>query len=206
MSTAVPSSRSGSRLAAGTLRTLLIASALVLAALVSVPRSWADAPRGSEVYFGDIDLVDQHGEHHRLYSDLLKGKVVVINSMFTSCTSACPAMTGRLVEVQRWLGDRLGKDVHILSISVDPGNDTPEKMLTFSESFRTRPGWYFLTGEKENVAQALQKLGQYVEDPEGHQSIILMGNEPTGLWKKAMGLAEPEELIQILESVLEDRE
>ena len=165
----------------------------------------APAPRGSEKYFGDIELVDQHGQHHRFYSDLLKDKVVVINAMFTSCTTACPAMAARLVEIQNWLGNRLGKDVYILSISVDPGNDTPEKMRTFAESFRSRPGWYFLTGEKENVSLALKKLGQYVDDPEAHQSLMLMGNEPTGLWKKAMGVADPEELIKILESVLEDR-
>lgn len=190
------------------LRLLLLA--ITGAFVLAVPGAealGADAapPRGSEKYFGDIPLVDQHGEQHRLYTDLLKDKVVVINAMFTSCASACPAMTARLVEVQNWLGDRLGKDVFILSISVDPGNDTPEKMQIFADSFRTRPGWYFLTGEKENVSLALQKLGQYVEDPEAHQSIMLMGNEPTGLWKKAMGMAEPEELIEILESVLADQ-
>ena len=62
----------------------------------------ATAPRGSEAYFGNIELVDQHGERHRLYSDLLKDKLVVINAMFTSCASACPAMAGRLAKIQRW--------------------------------------------------------------------------------------------------------
>ncbi len=185
------------------------AASLILALLLPMTGIHAaegtTTPRGSEKYFGDIELVDQHGTHHRLYSDLLKDKVVVINSMFTSCSSACPAMAARLVKIQRWLGDRLGKDVYILSISVDPDTDTPEKLLSFSESFRTRPGWFFLTGKKENVSLALKKLGQYVDDPEAHQSLMLMGNEPTGLWKKAMGMADADELIQILNSVLEDR-
>lgn len=183
----------------------LLALAALLASFLPASKLLADAPRGSEVYFGEIVLVDQHGERHRLYSDLIKDKVVVINAMFTSCTSACPAMAARLAEIQSWLGDRLGKDVYILSISVDPDNDTPQKMLAFSEAFRSRPGWYFLTGEKENVSAALKKLGQYVDDPEAHQNIMMMGNEPTGLWKKAMGMAEAEELIAILESVMEDR-
>ncbi len=161
--------------------------------------------RGSEKYFGDILLVDQHGEEQRLYTDLLKGKVVIINAMFTSCNGTCPVVTGRLVKVQRFLGARLGKDVHILSISVDPKNDTPEKLATFAESVRARPGWYFLTGEKANVELALRKLGQYVEDREAHLSVVIIGNEPTGLWKKAMGLAEAGEIVKIVESVLEDR-
>ena len=115
-------------------------------------------------------------------------------------------MAARLAKMQRFLGDRLGKDVHILSISVDPENDTPERLHTFAETFGARPGWYLLSGEKENVALALKKLGQYVDEPDTHQSVMIMGNEPTGLWKKAMGLAPAEELIQVLESVLEDRQ
>ncbi|MCH9650517.1 MAG: SCO family protein [Deltaproteobacteria bacterium] len=165
-----------------------------------------ESTRGSEKYFGEISLIDQNGVEHRLYSDLLKDKVVVINAMFTSCTGSCPVMAGRLVKVQRWLGDRLGKDAHILSISVDPTTDTPEKLASYAESFRARPGWYFLTGEKANVDAALRKLGQYVEDKETHLSVMIIGNEPTGLWKKAMGLADADEIVEIVQSVVEDRE
>ncbi|MCB1035942.1 MAG: SCO family protein [Acidobacteria bacterium] len=188
-----------------TRRNLFVLALLGLAGLWLAPAARAEKPRGSEVYFGEIELVDQFGKPHHLYTDLLKDKVVVINAMFTSCTSACPAMAARLAEVQNWLGDRLGKEVYILSISVDPKNDTPAKLLAFAESFRARPGWYFLTGEPENVSQALKKLGQYVDDPEAHQSIMLMGNEPTGLWKKAMGLADAQQLIQILDTVIKDQ-
>ena len=166
----------------------------------------APTARGAGEYFTDVELVDQNGVRHHLYSDLLQGKVVVINAMFTSCANSCPAMAARLAKMQRFLGDRLGKDVHILSISVDPENDTPERLHTFAETFGARPGWYLLSGEKENVALALKKLGQYVDEPDTHQSVMIMGNEPTGLWKKAMGLAPAEELIQVLESVLEDRQ
>jgi len=165
----------------------------------------APAVRGAEKYFTDVILVDQNGQRQRLYSDLMKGKTVVINAMFTSCTGSCPVMAARLERVQAWLGSRLGEEVHILSISVDPERDTPESMKAFGEGFQARPGWFFLTGEKDKLEVALRKLGQYVDDPEAHQNILLIGNEPTGLWKKAMGMAPAEDLIAILESVLEDQ-
>jgi protein SCO1 len=179
----------------------------IAGSVVLGPRALADetAPRGAEAYFTDVVLVDHHGKRQRLYSDLMKGKTVVINAMFTSCSGSCPVMAARLERIQAWLGDRLGKEVHILSISVDPERDTPETMAAFAESFQARPGWYFLTGERDKLEIALRKLGQFVEDPENHQSVLLIGNEPTGLWKKALGMAPAEELIAILESVLEDR-
>lgn len=163
------------------------------------------APNSGQSYFGEIPLVDQDGQTRRLYSDLLRGKVVVIDFMFTSCTGACPIMSTNLAKIQDWLGDRLGKDVYLLSVSVDPVNDTPAKLKEYAARFKARPGWYFLTGSKENVDAALRKLGNYVETPEAHQNLFIIGNERSGLWKKAFGLAQPEALIPIVQSVVEDK-
>lgn len=163
------------------------------------------APNPAQNYFGEIPLVDQDGQTRRLYSDLLKGKVVVIDFMFTSCTGACPIMSNNFAKIQDWLGDRLGKDVYLLSVSVDPVNDTPAKLKEYAARFKARPGWYFLTGSKENVDAALRKLGNYVETPEAHQNLFIIGNERSGLWKKAFGLAQPEVLIPIVQSVVEDK-
>lgn len=163
------------------------------------------APSPGQSYFGEIPLVDQDGQTRRLYSDLLRGKVVVIDFMFTSCTGACPIMSTNLAKIQDWLGDRLGKDVFLLSVSVDPVNDTPAKLKEYAARFKARPGWYFLTGSKENVDAALRKLGNYVETPEAHQNLFIIGNERSGLWKKAFGLAQPDALIPIVQSVVEDK-
>jgi len=163
------------------------------------------APSSGQSYFGEIPLVDQDGQTRRLYSDLLRGKVVVIDFMFTSCTGACPIMSTNFAKIQDWLGDRLGKDVYLLSVSVDPVNDTPAKLKEYAARFKARPGWYFLTGSKENVDAALRKLGNYVETPEAHQNLFIIGNERSGLWKKAFGLAQPEALIPIVQSVVEDK-
>jgi protein SCO1/2 len=172
-------------------------------AKVPSPTTTAESP--AQHYFGEIPLVDQDGRTLRLYSDLLKGRVVVIDAMFTSCTGACPLMSDNLAKLQGWLGDRLGKDVYLLSFSVDPGNDTPAKLKVYATRLKARPGWYFLTGTKENVDAALTKLGQHAETPDAHSNLFLIGNDKTGLWKKAFGLAKPADLIPIVESVLNDK-
>jgi protein SCO1/2 len=159
----------------------------------------------AEKYFSDVELINQDGEKMRFYSDVLKNKVVVINAFFTTCTSVCPPMNRNLEKIQNALGDRLGKDVFLVSISVDPVNDTPTRLKEYSQKFHARPGWIFLTGKKENVDWALYKLGQYVEEKNDHTSVLIVGNESKGLWKKAFGLAKADELIRIVDDVINDR-
>src|SRR5689334_18233697 len=159
----------------------------------------------SEKYFTDITLVDQNGAKLRFYHDLLQGKTVIINSFFATCQGSCLPITRNLEKVQEALGDRLGKDARIISISVDPEVDTPPELKAFSKKFHARPGWYFLTGSKENVDFILKKLGQYVEDKNDHYNIVIIGNDRTGLWKKAFGLAKSEEIIKVVESVIDDK-
>lgn len=159
----------------------------------------------AEKYFSDVELINQDGQKVRFYTDVLKNKVVVINTFFTTCTSVCPPMNRNLERIQEALGERLGKDAFLVSISVDPETDTPPRLKEYSQRFHARPGWVFLTGKKENIDWALYKLGQYVETKDGHTTIILIGNEPKGLWKKAFGLAKPDELMKIVEDVLADR-
>lgn len=165
----------------------------------------APAKSVAENYFSDVELLDQDGRKLRFYNDVLKGKVVVINTFFTTCKSICPPMNRNFQKIQEALGDRLGKDVILVSITVDPVADTPTRLKEYGRLFKAQPGWLFLTGKKENVDWALYKLGQYVEAKDDHTSIIIIGNEPKGLWKKAMGLAAADELIKIVEDVLNDR-
>ena len=177
------------------------------------PASAANPGKGSsastaspaETYFSDVVLINQDGEKVRFYSDVLKNKVVIINTFFTTCTGICPPMNRNFEKIQEALGDRLGKDAFLVSISVDPVTDTPTRLKEYGRRFHARPGWMFLTGKKENVDWALYKLGQYVETKDEHTSIFIIGNEPKGLWKKAQGLAKAEELIKIVEDVINDR-
>ena len=159
----------------------------------------------AQKYFSDVQLVSQNGEKMRLYSDLLQGKTVIINSFFATCQGSCLPMMRNLEKVQEALGDRLGKDARIISISVDPTVDTPTALKAYANKLQAKPGWYFMTGDKESVDFALKKLGQFVDTKESHLNIFIIGNEKTGLWKKAFGLAKSEELVKVVDSVINDQ-
>ena len=167
--------------------------------------SSAPTRSAAEKYFSDVELINQDGQKVRFYSDVLKDKVVIINTFFTTCTNICPPMNRNFEKIQEALGERLGKDAFLVSITVDPETDTPARLKEYGSKFHARPGWMFLTGKKENVDWALYKLGQYVETKNDHTSIFIIGNEPKGLWKKAFGLAKAEELMRIVEDVINDR-
>jgi len=172
----------------------------------SSPKPTATAePSGAEKYFTDVVLVNQNGEKMRFYSDLLRGKVVIINSFFATCAGSCLPLNRNLEKVQTALGDRLGKDVFIVSISVDPGIDTPANLKAYSKKLNARPGWFFLTGNKQEVDFALKKIGHFVDQKEAHLNVFIIGNESTGLWKKAFGLSSSDELIKVVESVINDQ-
>jgi protein SCO1/2 len=135
---------------------------------------------------------------------VLKDHVVVINAFFATCQGSCLPMNRNLEKVQAAFKERMGKDLYIVSISVDPTVDTPAALKDYAKKLNAVPGRLFLTGQKANVDLALRKLGQYVEQREQHTNIFIIGNERTGLWKKAFGLAQADELIKIVESVLND--
>lgn len=164
----------------------------------------ATAESSSQKYFTDVVLVNQNGEKMRFYSDLLRGKVVVINSFFATCTGSCLPLTRNLEKLQQSLGARMGKEVNIISISVDPEVDTPASLKAYAKKLNAGPGWYFLTGTKESIDFALKKIGQFVDDKQAHLNIFIIGNERTGLWKKAFGLAKSDELMKVVDSVLTD--
>jgi len=169
------------------------------------PSSQAASESPAHKYFTDVVLLNQNGERMRFYSDLLQNKVVIIDSFFATCQGSCLPMNRNLEKLQEALGDHVGKDVFIISISVDPGVDTPASLKEYAKKLHARPGWYFLTGDKQNVDFALNKLGQYVNDKQDHLNIFIIGNERTGLWKKAFGLARSDELVKVVESVLNDQ-
>ena len=181
------------------------AMTLIFFAVVSCVYGQQPAPSAAAKYFSDVELINQDGQKMRFYSDVLKDKVVIINAFFSTCTSVCPPMNRNLEKIQDALGDRLGKEVFLVSISVDPETDTPTRLKEYSQRFHARPGWLFLTGKKENVDWALYKVGQYVESKNDHTTVLIIGNEPKGLWKKAFGLAKSDELIRIVDDVINDR-
>lgn len=140
-------------------------------------------------YFPNPLLTSHQGKQLRFFSDLIKDKVVVINFIYTSCPDECALETARLREVQKILADRVGKDVFLYSITIDPGNDTPQVLKEYADKFEAGPGWLFLTGKDADITQLRVKLGLYTpQDQEGklqdHNLSLIIGNQKTGQWMK----------------------
>jgi protein SCO1 len=159
----------------------------------------------AERYFGNVVLTNQDGKQLRLYADILKGNVVIINSFYSTCSGVCRVTIPVFKQLQDDLGERVDKDVRLVSITVDPESDTPGVLKRYATGIGAKPGWDFLTGDKETVDQVLYKLGLYTDAKEEHSNIFIVGNEPTGLWKKVLGIAPPYEIRRSVESVLGDQ-
>ncbi|HEV7906280.1 MAG TPA: SCO family protein [Pyrinomonadaceae bacterium] len=150
--------------------------------------------RPSADYFPNHLLLTQDNKPVRFYNDMLKDKVVLINFMFTTCQGVCSPMTANLLKVQQYLGDRVGRDINMITITVDPTTDTVRVLKDYTERFKIKPGWYFLTGKKENVDWVLYKVGGYVKNKAEHTSMLVMGNDVTGEWVKLPAMASPADI------------
>lgn len=146
------------------------------------------ASRKQSDQFSNILLYDQHGKPVRFYDDLVKGKTVVINLMFTGCGETCPANTAELAKINDLLGQRMGRDIIMLSLSIDPVADTPARLKQYWESFGAKPGWLFLTGNPAEIDRLRRELGAYDLDPlidanpAQHAGFITVGNDRKDRW------------------------
>jgi protein SCO1/2 len=178
---------------------------LLAAALLGAGSVLAGGPWGAD-YFPNVPLTTQDGRVVRFYDDLLKGKAVAINLIFTRCSASCPLETARLVQAQRLLGNRVGKDVFFYSISIDPQHDTPEVLKAYAERFHVGAGWLFLTGKEEDIELVRKKLGLSSTTGawrrDGHQPALMIGNEPTGDWMRTSAVENPKFLVAAIADLL----
>jgi len=162
-------------------------------------------------YFPDVTLVTQDNQRVRFYSDLIRGKVVTINMFYAKCAGVCPRITANLAKVQRLLGDRVGRDIFMYSITLKPEEDTPAVIKDFSAMYHTRPGWTFLTGRPSDIEHLRVSLGFTYPDPavdkdtEQHIGNIRYGNEPYILWSACPGMAHAEWIVETLQWVMQPR-
>jgi protein SCO1 len=171
--------------------------ALALLALILV---WSTPPAraaawGSD-YFPNVTLTTHNGRPVRLYDDLLKGKKVAIAVMYTSCSTECPLITARMVELRKALGAHVGKDIHFYSISIDPW-DRPEVLKEYAARFGAGgPGWEFLTGNDDDIKLVTRKLGlsrtSDRDNKDGHTASLMIGNVDTGQWMRNSAVDNPE--------------
>lgn len=157
-----------------------------------------ETPRAEQMkrFFPNVSLQTHEGRSVRFYDDLIKGRKVIINFTFTSCTGTCPRTSSNLARVQEMLGDRIGRDIFLVSISIDPEHDTPEKLAAYARTFGARPGWTFATGRREDVDSIRRRLGLWDSpDYTQHMGLLTFGNEPEGKWAATPALDSPKNIL-----------
>lgn len=156
--------------------------------------------RDAQAWFTDTVLEDQDGRALRFYSDVLKGKVVMLNVIFTHCTDACPLITRKLRDVREAMGPDLARQVTFVSISSDPLNDTPAALKAFAAKQGVdHANWLFLTGEQANVDLVLGRIGQFLPSPEQHSTQLIAGDVAGKRWSKIRPDAPPVAIAQRLQ-------
>jgi protein SCO1 len=152
----------------------------------------------------DMLVRDQNNRRLHFYSDLVKGKTVAVNFIFTTCTTICPPMTANFARVQKIMQSEGRNDFELISISVDPENDTPEKLKSYAEMFHARPGWTFITGTRAELEPIWKAFGVFAGGAkQDHVPTVVIGNEARHSWTYASGLASPAKLAGVIASVLE---
>jgi protein SCO1 len=182
---------------------ILLSTASILWPLRRSPAAANGSPWGAN-YFPNVELTTQEGRRVRFYDDLLKDKIVAIDLIYTHCKDECPLETARLAQVQRLLGDRVGKDIFFYSISLDPERDTPEALKAFAERYHAGPGWLFLTGKEKDIELISKKLGLYSPDwgRDGHTADLMIGNVATGQWMRNSATDNPRFLALMIGNFL----
>lgn len=174
----------------------------------SRPARGQSLPQDGPEWFTNALVQTDDGRTVRFYDDLLKGKIVLLNFFFTSCDALCPLMTDNLVLVQNLLGPRVGRDIFMYSISLQPHIDTPETLRAYAASRGVQPGWSFITGQPADIETLRFRLG-FVDsdpvqdaDPEQHIGTVRIANVPLHRWVMSPALANPEVLVRTVGRVI----
>ena len=198
-------------LIAGTLALLLAASYAALADEDPHAKHRAMMQQKTEpaAEFTDMDLRDrallnQDGDEVRFVSDVIGDNIIVMDFVYTTCTTICPVLSALFTQVQGKLGDQLGEEVIMVSMTVDPTRDTPQRLKAYAAKHRAGNGWVWLTGPKSSVDDVLTGLGAYTTSFEDHPPMVLVGDGRSGEWKRLFGFPNPDRIMQVVNE-LQDR-
>lgn len=189
-----------------TRRQMLIASALALPTLAGAVGTSRTGPRAA--YFPTAVLKTHEGRKVRFYDDLIAGKVVVINMMYTYCSQTCPPAMASLLKVQEALGSRVGRDVHMYSITLQPELDTPEVLREYAAKLGIGRGWQLLTGGRDDLDAIRRSLGFSDPDPASdtqpmrHTGQVRIGNEALDRWLMTPALGSTRQILSKIHGLI----
>jgi len=166
----------------------------------------AVAPASAKVALSDTPLLDQGGKRVRLAQDVIGERIAVVNFIYTSCTTVCPVSSATFAQLQKRLGAALGREVVLVSITVDPLRDTPQRLREYGARYRAAEGWTWLTGAKLDVDGALKGFGAYTPNFEDHPAMVMVGDARAGKWTRFFGFPSVDDLVARIEAIQAARE
>jgi protein SCO1/2 len=153
------------------------------------------APGKVQIQLPDTVLTDQNGKAVRFKADAMADRLVAINFVYTTCTTVCPVQSALMADLQQRLGEHAGRDVSLISVSVDPLRDTPLRLKEFAARYKAGPGWRFLTGSRQAVDEVLKAFGVYTPNFADHPAAVLVGDPQTGVWVRYFGFPSTDQLL-----------
>lgn len=164
-------------------------------------RQSGQSAKPADVDLRDLRLVDQDGRELQFVSEVIGDRIVVMDFVYTSCTTVCPVLSAVFGQMQGKLGNHLGQDVVLVSVSVDPTRDTPQRLKAYAAKHKAQPGWIWLTGAKATMDDVLDGLGAYSPNFEDHPAMVLVGDGRTGEWSRFFGFPSPDRLMKQVETL-----
>ena len=165
----------------------------------------APAPGAVTLRGLDTTLLDQDGRAVHVGRDVIGKKIVVVGFVYTACTTVCPMTSAMLAELQARLGDRVGRDVQLVTVTVDPLRDTPARLKAYAAKFNAKAGWTWLSGSPVAVNDLLKGMGAYSADFTQHPQMVLVGDAASGHWTRFSGLPDPARLAEHVRRLDEQR-
>ena len=164
------------------------------------------ALEAAEIDLRNRMVLDQDGREMEFVTDAIGDHIVVMDFVYTTCTTICPVLSALFNQVQTKLGSEVvGSEVRLISMSVDPIRDTPQRLKAYSAKHRAGEGWLWLTGAKPDVDDVLTGLGAYTANFEDHPTMVLIGDPRTGEWKRLFGFPNPDRIVRIVNEMREQR-
>ena len=184
----------------------LLTYLLLLIMAVVLPSSPAQAEsksykRSVERYaIPDLVLVNQDGKKVRLQSILKGDTPVVVDFIYGTCTTICPVLSAGFLNLQNKLA-ATGSTVRLVSITIDPENDSPKVMKEYLKRFRAKPGWDFLTGSRADIDTVMKAFNAYIPDKMSHYPLNMIRSPKDGTWVRLFGIMSSREFLAEYQSV-----
>ena len=174
---------------------------LVGLALLLTSTAHAQEPRAASLHLPDVELVDQDGVPHRFLPDLVQGRIALVSFVFTGCTTICSPVGANMGALDHLLGARTRHEVSLVSVTLDPFNDTPDVLKRWRDRFDDAPGWRVLTGEPRAVEAVLHAMQADPADITTHDAFLWLGDPRSGTWRRVSSLAAPAELEKLVDQL-----